>query len=142
MMPELKYNLINYLKNNNKKQSILYILSIILIIIVLIILFAYKSYSVEIINGRTICEENKCVVKYYNIQSKNDYDFVKIKNKEYKIESIEYGEIQFDSANNFFQEVTLILQKYRGKNNEIIEMKFYKNKERLIKKIYNLVVER
>lgn len=142
MKEEYKYNLINYL-NDNKKSTIFLI-----VIILLINCFGFMSYFITVYNtekttGITKCNNSECYIEFY-LQGilKNSYNFVKIKDKKYDIDYIEYTEPEIDTSNTILQKVTIKLSKYKGYNNEIVEVSLYKNKEKLIKKIYKIIVER
>jgi hypothetical protein len=142
MQEYLKYNLTTYLYEKDKaKIWFITIISISLVIIFLIIMF-FKIYDVENINGQVVCD-NKCNVIYYHYTNFDTYyDFVKINNKKYKIQNVEYSELSLDNQNNTFQEVALDLEDYKGNNNEIVKVKLYKNKMSIAKKIWQIVVER
>jgi hypothetical protein len=142
MQEYLKYNLTTYLYEKDKaKIWFITIISISLVIIFLIIMF-FKIYDVENINGQVVCD-NKCHVIYYHYTNFDTYyDFVKINNKKYKIQNVEYSELSLDNQNNTFQEVALDLEDYKGNNNEIVKVKLYKNKMSIAKKIWQIVVER
>ena len=143
MKEELKYNLYNYLKTNSKKQFSLSILLLILCSFLLFFLIKIKIYDVEIINAQTSCELENCTIKFYqNNLIKKEYNFAKIKNKKYQITNISFAEPMIDNTNTILQEVNVNLKNYQGNQNEIVEIKLYKNKERMIKKIFKIMVER
>ena len=71
-----------------------------------------------------------------------DSQFVKVGTLKYEIEDITIGEIQSDYLNNTFHDFTLKLKEYKGKNNDVVEIQLLKNKEKVIKKIWKIIVER
>ena len=143
MKDELKYNLTNYLISNNKREKVITILIIFILLILLLISVILKIEDIEVFHAITTCEEKNCVLKFYRKLVKYViYDINKIKEKKYKIKKIEFAEPGLDKENSILQEVTLNLKQYQGINNEIVEIKLYKNKEKLIKKIIRIIVER
>lgn len=143
MKEELKYNLTNYLITNTKKQKVITILVGLTLLILFLFSMLFKIDDIEIKNALTVCIEQNCTLKFYDNKVKNvKYDFVKVKESKYRINQIEFAEPSLDSTNGLVQEVTLKLKKYQGINNEIVEIKLYKNKEKLLKKIVKMIVER
>ncbi len=143
MKDEYKFNLNNYLLNNNRKQIFLGILVLIILICFITISLVFHVYNIQTVRAKTICEHNECILNFYNSDFiNNNYKFVKIKKKQYKIEKIVWAEPFFNQNNILFQEVSLILKDYKGQNNKIIEIEIYKNKDVLMKKIWKILLER
>lgn len=143
MRENLKYNITNYLKTDSKIQVILMFVIIVLSTILMLISFTLSIYSVETINAQTECNKEICTLHFFEMNAtKEKYDFVKIKSKKYEIENINYAEASLDAANNIIQELSLKLENYQGNHNEIIELNLYKNKEKILKKIVKIILER
>lgn len=142
MKEEYKYNLIKYL-DDNKKGTIYLILLFALFSFFGFISYYTTVYNIKKTNGITKCNNSVCYIEFY-FQGvlKNDYNFVKIKDKKYYINHIEYSEPEIDTSNLIFQKVRIKLSKYKAYDNEIVEISLYKNKEKLIKKIYEIIIER
>ena len=143
MKEEFKYNLTSYLITHNRKQIILSFIIFIGLIIFVFLSFKYTIYNIEKTNAKTICNQEECTINFYHYGiSKEDYQFIKIKDKKYEIIASSFSEPTLDNTNTIIQEVTLKLQNYKGINNEIVEIKVYKNKEKKKKKIMDIIVER
>lgn len=143
MKEELKYNITSYLMADNKMSIVLS--TIIILIMILIIIFSciYNIYNVNSTNAITNCEKDNCFLSFYNYGIEYEkYQFVELKNKKYEVESIDFMSPNLDEKNTIFQEVNIKLKNYKGLNNEIVEIKIFKNKEKLIKKIFKIVLER
>jgi hypothetical protein len=114
-----------------------------LLALIFFLMSIYKVNDVLSLNGQVYCEEKNCLIKYYLSSGiNNNYDYVKINNVKYEVDNIEYGELNVDSNNNVYQEVTLKLADYSGNNNEIVNVLLYRNKEIILKKIWQIIVER
>ncbi len=143
MNEKLKYNLLNYLKYNNKTQFKLMVMVLILFLGVFGMAITFNIYNIEKINAQIICNEEACNIKFYQTGVNTEkFSFIEIKNQKYKIQDLKYAEPTLNENNLILQEVTLKLKEYSYKNNEIVELKIYKNKEKLIKKILNIILER
>ena len=60
----------------------------------------------------------------------------------YEVEDLKIGELQSDFFNNTFHDFTLKLKEYKGENNDVVGIQLLKNKEKMIKKIWKIIVER
>ena len=47
-----------------------------------------------------------------------------------------------DTANQAYQKIAINAIDYKGNNNEIVKLKIYKNKEKIIKKVWKQILER
>ena len=82
MKEEYKYNLINYLIDNDRKSWLLISFIIIVIIMAIIVTISSSFYDIEKLNGITSCIDTECYIKYYQYgPSESNSDFIKIKNK-------------------------------------------------------------
>ncbi len=139
----IKYNFYNYFHTNSKKAKLISL--IILLIILLLIWVLYKTYiiNIEVYNATTICEENKCKLEFYQLVEKNEFiDYVTINRKKYNIQEINYANPEIDQSNVVYQKVSIELEKYQAHHNEIVKLNIYKDKEKLYKKILNIILER
>jgi len=143
MKEKLKFNIVNYLKTNSRNQIIIMFIVLLLFIVLIFISSIFSIYTIDTINVQTICDKDECLLKFFKTNLNNDkYVFAKIRKKEYKIKNYVLGEASIDEDNNIIQEVSMTLKGYQGINNEIIEINLYKNKDRIIKKIAKIIVER
>ena len=143
MREELRFNITNYLKVDNKKQNVIKIGVIVLSIILIYISFTISIYKVDIVNAQTTCDNKICILSYFVRNSSYEkYEFVKIKNKKYKIKNIVLEEASINENNDIIQEVSIELKDYKGINNEIVKINLLKNKEKIINKIVKIIVER
>ncbi len=140
----LKYNIHNYLQGKGKKQNFLVGIGMVIFLILLFFSCYIDTYAILSTNGMTTCEENTCFVSFYINSSGKilQYDFIKINNQKVELEEIDFGEITLDNTNNAYQKVTLKIKEWRGNHNELVKLKIYQNKEKMIKKITKLIIER
>lgn len=142
MREDIKYNLNSYLQKR-KKHSILVTFLFLLFITILLISITIDAYNILAINAQTVCEETTCeIVFYWQAEKPLTYDFIKINDKKVEVESINFGEIVLDNTNNAIQKVTLKGKECQGKDNEILKIKIFQNKEKIIKKIGKIIIER
>lgn len=142
MREDLKYNLNSYLQKKNN-HSILFALLCFLFLGILIASFLLDAYNIKTINAQTICEEEVCEIVFYGQAGEPfKYDFIKINEKKIEVEALNFGEVMLDNTNNAIQRITLKGKEYKGKNNEIIKVKIFQNKEKIIKKIGKIIIER
>ncbi len=143
MKDELKYNLVTYTKEHNKKISLVTLIAGLGIMTIIILLFLFEVPDVSLFQASTICENNNCILEFY--QSENttkNISFIKINKKKYEIQNITYSKPELDANGVIYQKVSLELKKYQAKENEIVELKIYKDKVKLIKKIMKIILER
>ena len=140
----LRYNIHNYLHSNVKKQHFLTRVGAVIFLILLLFSCNIDTYAILNTSGLTTCEENICLVSFYITSSEKivQYDFIKINSQKVELEEIDFGEITLDNANNAYQKVTLKIKEWRGNHNEIVKLKIYQNKEKMIKKITKIIIER
>ena len=142
MREDIKYNLNSYLQKR-KKHSILVTFLFLLFITILLISITIDAYNILAINAQMVCEETNCeIVFYWQAEKPLTYDFIKINDKKVEVESINFGEVVLDNTNNAIQKVTLKGKEYQGKDNEILKIKIFQNKEKIIKKIGKIIIER
>lgn len=143
MKEEIKYNLINYLKDNATKQKVLVVLVALFLFLIIVFYLLFSVIQVETTNALTSCN-NTCHLEFYltDVQKNNKFRFIKVGKKQYNIKDIEFLEPEINSVNQIVQKVQLELENYDGKNNEIVELKLYKNKETMLKKIVRIILER
>ncbi len=143
MKEYLKYNLNSYLNKGVKKQSIIIVVILISLLFLLNYAFTYYTYNTSNINAQTVCDDEMCSLQFYlQIAENLQYDFIKINGEKYFVESIDLEEVILDNNNNGFQKAILKVKEYEGKNNEIVKLQIFKNKERVITKIFKIIVER
>lgn len=129
----------NYNKLFNLKQSNFHILvyAIIIFLGIIILLSLYvEVYQINEFYG--IYENNQLNVKINEKLSENIYsvDYIEFKNEMLKIKDITFIDYEIVD-NNIFSIVELEIDK-KMKNNEIGKVKFYYEKEKLIKYIFDL----
>ena len=140
MNENIKYNLNNYLQNKNN-YSILVFLLLFLFLGSFIVSLVTDVYDRITINAETICEETTCeIVFYWQTEKILNSDFIKINDEKIEIENISFGEIALDNSNTAIQKVTLKGKEYKGKNKEIVKVKIFQNKEKIIKKIGKIII--
>lgn len=138
----LKYNLLSHLHIEAKKYTILWILPIVLLFFLLYYAYRQEVYAVYETNAETLCESDCNLSFYYPVEKGFYYDYIKINEKQYEIEEVYFGSYLLDTTNVGLQKITLKVKEYQGKNNEYVNLKIFKNKEKLIKKIIKIMKER
>ncbi len=138
----LKYNLPRYLKYKMTLKTSLFIGLILLLISLFGFLSFYETYDSYSLSAQVRCDTSCKMHFYLPTSMRFDSQFVKVGTLKYEIEDITIGEIQSDYLNNTFHDFTLKLKEYKGKNNDVVEIQLLKNKEKVIKKIWKIIVER
>lgn len=142
MSDYLKYNLLRYLTYKIKLKSSLFVGVLFLLIALMGYLSFHEIYDVYSLDAHVVCDQS-CVLHFYLPTSvKFDYHFIKVNTLNYEIEDIKIGEVQSDYSNHTFQDFTLKLKEYKGHNNDVVEIQLLKNKEKIIKKIWKIILER
>ncbi len=143
MKDELIYNYYHYLQNNDGKKMVLSCLVCLFLLITILVMEIAKIYDVITVYASTSCLESSCNLQFYQNEIKeNHYDFVKIENDKYSIQKIVYDSPLLTENNGIQQKVSIELKNYKGTDNEIKKIKLYKNKEKVRKKILNIILER
>ncbi len=142
MKEYLKYNLNSYLKKDRNKYTLFCFFP--LLIFFFLFYYSYKItvYNVYETNAETVCEDKCNLTFYYPYQEGFYYDFIKINGTKYEVENIFFGNAMLDSSNIGIQSITLVVKEYKGNTNEFVKMQIFKNKERLLKKIWKIIKER
>ncbi len=139
----------NLLLNLKPKSFIKIIIINILIAMVIIFSFFIKISSIEKLKAMIICDK-KCVliteISYDKVTEVNNYFYLSLNDEaKQKFKILNIGEIKYDAVLKInYQEVlfdTFIDKKYQI-NNLVVDVKFFTNKEVLIKKIIKMFVER
>ncbi len=132
---ENKYALLNL----KPKYSFVIVFSILLFLLIIFFSIYYKTYDSFKVTGTYL--NNQISITLLSSDTKNiiESDYLKIKNQKYKfsIQSISQAEYEV-ITNTSYQKVALSTS---GSffDNEILEITFYKNKQRIISKIFNLL---
>lgn len=143
MQEYLKYNLNSYLYQDKNKYLILIIIPFLMFGLVIWYTYIKEVYVTYEVSASTTCNSNDCTIRFYKeINEPFIYEYIKINNQKYEIEEVFYGNKMLDSLNNAIQELVIKAKEYKGNNNEFVKLKIYKNKEKLINKIYKVVKER
>ncbi len=133
------YNYQDLLNIKYKKYFIEIMIGLLIITFILITIFikCYDTLNVVAINSNNyiaikILKENSDTVKNSN------YLLIDNNKEKYTYEIISYGSLEVDINNNIYQEIIIKID-YDIKENEIIDLKFYYNEERIINKIVNKI---
>lgn len=139
----LKYNLNSYLqKDKNKNHCFIYV-SLFFFILIIITIITFYSYNVITLTAQTFCDTEECeLVFYWQTNRPFQYEFFKVNDKKVEIDAINFDDPILDNLNNAYQKVTLKGKEYKGENNEIVTIKIFQNKEKIIKKIGKIIIER
>ncbi len=142
MKEYLRFNLNSHLYKNSKKYSITWFIPLIIIIFIIIFSLTHSVYNVYDVSAIYKCDQ-KCTLDFYiSILDGFTYDYITINNKTYEIDNILYGDIELNENNVGIQKIALEVKEYEGKNNEVVKLKIFKNKEKMLKKIYEIIKER
>lgn len=140
----LKYNLQAF-GLQTKKLSIYHPLFILLFALMFgfcIYCFSLDTYKMTSTNAQVVCEEDCNLFFYTSSFDSDQVAFVKVNQKKYFDSSFSLEEPFLDEYNQAVQKVTLNLKEFQGKNNEIVTVKIFKDKEKLIKRLFKIITER
>ncbi len=143
MNDDIKYNLHSYL--NEDKTNHKYLLGSICLFIFLFLFLSFfiSNYDIVTENATTLCDNKECTIEFFwPIEKTWLCDKIKINTMDYEIEQINFEEVFMDNTNNAYQKIILKVKDYKGNNNEIVKLKIYKNKEKIIKKVLKKILER
>ncbi len=125
---------------NPKQYKLPNILFIILILISIIISYSYKTYDSLKLTGIYTCEET-CIIEttlsYDYISKINNNSIIEYNNKSYKIEDIIYSDPYLNN-NIAYQDITIKIN--LNIKEKIINFKLLYKKQRIIRKIVNLIL--
>ncbi|MBQ6686974.1 MAG: hypothetical protein IJN03_00435 [Bacilli bacterium] len=130
-----KYALLNL----KLKYSGLIIISLILFLLLIFSSIYYKTYDSFKVSG--IIHNTKIVITVFpnDINDIVKSDFFKVNKEKYKFSVESISEVEYDvNSNSFYQKVTLSTSG-NFLDNEIVDLTFYKNKQRIINKVINLL---
>jgi hypothetical protein len=129
----MNYKNISFIYKQPKKMRIVFGVYILLIIFLLFILCTVSDYSK--LSTKAIVNEDMLVIPttIENTKIITKSTFYKIDNVKYKIKTIEYSEIYNDGQQNL-QDISL-KSDVHSKNNQVLDVTFYYDKDVLIKKI-------
>ncbi len=135
-MVDIFNNKESFRMKNPKKLWLVLIISIAVFIILIILIYKLQIYDNYQTKGYVICEDTCRVETYIPTNIKVDKISLNNKNLKYKVLS---QKLQVDEKSlTSYYELTLKVNKTLS-NNEILELNFYYNKQRIIKKIINKV---
>lgn len=121
------------------RYNTIIILSILLFLLIIVFSVCYQTYDSFKITG--IYQNSHITITLLAKDTKNivNSDFLKIKDQKCKfsIESISEPEYEILSDNSYQTIILNVSNVYI--NNEILELSFYKNKQRIIFKFFNLL---
>lgn len=142
MKEYLKYNLNSYLYNDSQKYKFLWLVPLVLFFLCIYYTYQKEVYVINETTAEVICNQ-ECTLHTFNlVNNPLTYDFIKINNQKYEVDEILFGDSVLDSQNNAIQEIILKVKEYKGNNHEFVKLQIFKNKEKLLKKIYNIMKER
>ena len=123
-----------------KKKYYLYTMFIIMITTILYYIFNYNSYDKKTIVGLNSCQNKICEIKitlnYEEMKILDQQPRIEYQHKKIKIKKILYSE-PYLSNSIPVSDVTIIVDDLS--NNNIIEFKLEYNKQKIIKKIKNIL---
>lgn len=133
-MENINYEDLLYIKY--KKNIVVYMF---LILLVLLSFISYKVMAYNNLESSGIYKEGfvEVTLTVDSIETIKNGDFLKIDNIKYYYEIINFGEIS-SYENIYFQSVYIKIEK-EFYENEIVEFNIFYDKERIIKKVINLI---
>lgn len=140
MRDDLKYNMYNYYNKNNDKKII-----ITLIIIIMILLFLFISYNEEIVSvnkvtGQCICNNEDCSLLFYYPKNLS-FQKIEFNNNIYNIDDLNISKENI-SLNDEYEEIILSSNKISCSFDEVVNINLHSSKEKIIKKIVKIILER
>lgn len=134
----LKYRLLNI----QPKHPYLITLITLSFIILIIILYKVHTYDSVATTGIITCNETceiKLTLPYDKIAILNSHPSLTFNNETYNIDNIVYGEPYLNN-NIVYQDITITTNLYS--DNPLINFKILNNRQRIITKIKNVILER
>lgn len=131
---------IKFIYEKPKKYTIIFVIYILLIIFFIILSFNIKIYSKLKVKATLL--EDKIVVPMIldNVDKIEKSTFLKLDDKKYNFKILEYGEI-YNDGNVNIQDVVIESKIDKKLKNQIFELTFYFDEEKIIKKIVKGVLE-
>lgn len=131
---------IKFIYEKPKKYTIIFVIYILLIIFFIILSFNIKIYSK--LKVKTTLLEDKIVVPMIldNVDKIEKSTFLKLNDKKYNFKILEYGEI-YNNGNLNIQDIVIDSKINKKFENQIFELTFYYDEEKIIKKIVKGVLE-
>ena len=123
-----------------KKYTIIFAIYILLIILFIILSFNIKIYSKLKVKATLL--EDKVVVPMIldNVDKIEKSTFLKLADKKYNFKILEYGKI-YNDGNVNIQDIVIDSKINKKFENQIFELTFYYDEEKMIKKIVKGVLE-
>ena len=123
-----------------KKYTIIFVIYILLIIFFIILSFNIKIYSKLKVKATLL--EDKVVVPIIldNVDKIEKSTFITLDDKKYNFKILEYGKI-YNDGNVSIQDVVIDSKISKKLENQIFELTFYYDEEKIIKKIVKGVLE-
>lgn len=132
---ENKYALLNL----KLKYSWIIVISVLLFLLLIFSSIYYKTYDSYKVSGLVNDNNINITVLVKKIGNIIESDYLEINNKKYKFSVESISPVEYDMAsNNFYQNITLSTSG-NFLDNEVLELTFYKNKQRIITKVINLL---
>ena len=130
-----KYALLNL----KPKYSSFIILSVLLFLLILISSIYFKTYDSYQVTG--IVKDNQIYITVLSSDTKNinNSEFLKIANEQFEFSIESVSELEYDITINAYYQTIILFASKKFINNEVIEITFYQNKQRIIEKIFNLL---
>jgi len=130
-----KYSLLNI----KQKYSWLVILSFILLIIIVTATICIKTYDTINYNGVAIDNQIMISVKSSDVHNLVNSDYLKIDDQKLEFSILSVGELQYDELLNINYQIVILSTSNNYLDNLSLNLTFYKNKQRIITKIINLL---
>ena len=131
---------IKFIYEKPKKYTIIIVIYILLIIFFIILSFNIKIYSKLKVKATLL--EDKIVFPMIldNIEKIEKSTFLKLADKKYNFKILEYGKI-YNDGNVNIQDIVIDSKINKKFENQIFELTFYYDEEKMIKKIIKGVLE-
>lgn len=126
----------------DKPKKIIFVISLYFVVFTLFILLAMFTKIYNKVELKGIVLDNKIIIPSTldNISLVSKSKKIKIDNKYYKFKILEYSEV-YNDGNINLQDVTLSSNIKNKSNNQVVEITFYYNYERLFKKLLRGVLK-
>ena len=125
-----------YLLNIKYKNYLLSSIFIISLGILLVLSIKYETYDKETIIG-IVSDNNILINVTNNSDAVQKSSFIKIEGKEYKYSIVNISELMVSGGVNY--QIYTINVKEKFKNNEVVKITFYYNKQKIIRKIIDII---
>ena len=127
------------LLNQKPKYNSLIIFSLLLFLLIIFSSIYYKTYDSFKVTGIYVNKEISITLNSSDVKKIIESEFIKINARKYKVSILSVSQPDYDWTSNVSYQTIILTTSEKFYNNEILEITFYRNKQRIIRKVFNLL---